>query len=99
MKITNTGGVDSDEVVLGFFTPPGAGEGGVPLQSLFGFERVHVKAGESRVVYLIPQMLEFSQVDRAGKRYVLPGRYNARFGLRETVVGGGGFVEHSFLAV
>ena len=42
LNVTNTGAVDSDEVVLGFLVPPGAGVGGVPLQELFGFERVHV---------------------------------------------------------
>ena len=35
--------VDADDVVLGFLKPPGAGVGGTPLQTLFGFERVHVK--------------------------------------------------------
>ena len=37
VNVTNTGSVDADDVVLGFLTPPGAGEDGVPLQSLFGF--------------------------------------------------------------
>ena len=47
VNVTNTGSVDADDVVLGFMTPPGAGENGVPLKTLFGFERVHVKAGET----------------------------------------------------
>ena len=34
IKVTNTGLVDSDDVVLGFLRPPGAGRGGVPLQQL-----------------------------------------------------------------
>jgi xylan 1,4-beta-xylosidase len=32
VNVTNTGAVDSDDVVLGFLVPPGAGTGGVPLQ-------------------------------------------------------------------
>ena len=32
VAVTNTGKVDSDDVVLGFMVPPGAGTGGVPLQ-------------------------------------------------------------------
>ena len=32
VNVTNTGAVDSDEVVLGFLVPPGAGMEGVPLQ-------------------------------------------------------------------
>ena len=47
VNVTNTGSMDADDVVLGFISPPGAGKGGLPLQSLFGFERVHVKAGET----------------------------------------------------
>lgn len=34
VNVTNTGSVDADEVVLGFLKPPGAGVGGVPLQTL-----------------------------------------------------------------
>ena len=30
---------DADDVVLGFVSPPGAGTGGLPLKSLFAFER------------------------------------------------------------
>merc|ERR1711907_709615 len=47
VNVTNTGSVDADDVVLGFLTPPGAGTQGIPLKSLFGFERVHVKAGQT----------------------------------------------------
>merc|ERR1719440_639698 len=50
VKVTNTGKFDADDSVLGFLKPPGAGKNGIPLQSLFGFERVHVKAGESMQV-------------------------------------------------
>ena len=32
VNVTNTGSVDSDEVVLGFLVPPGNGTDGVPLQ-------------------------------------------------------------------
>jgi hypothetical protein len=31
-QVTNTGSVDSDDVVLGFLVPPGAGTDGIPLQ-------------------------------------------------------------------
>lgn len=52
VTVTNTGKMDADDVVLGFMVPPGAGVDGVPLQTLFGFERVHVPAGQSVSVYL-----------------------------------------------
>lgn len=96
INVTNTGKVDADDVVLGFLTPPGAGEDGVPLQSLFGFERVHVKAGETVVVNLYPSLTDFTVVDKTGERRVHPGRYAAKFGVRETAAHGQGFVEHSF---
>ena len=95
VNVTNTGGVDSDNVVLGFLVPPGAGENGVPLQSLFAFERVHIKAGETRSVELYPEMDQFSQVDGSGARIVHPGEYTFKFGVKETVAQGGGFVEHN----
>jgi hypothetical protein len=98
VNVTNTGAVDSDEVILGFLAPPGAGIEGVPLQSLFGFQRVHVAAGASTAVTLYPELLEFSQVDRQGRRYVLGGSYTVWFGVRKTLARGGGFVQHSFIA-
>lgn len=55
VNVTNTGTIDADDVVLGFLRPPGAGIDGVPLQTLFGFERVHVKAGPTVSVYLYPR--------------------------------------------
>ena len=75
VKVTNTGSVDADDVVLGFITPPSAGEGGVPLKSLFGFERVHVKAGESVAVWLYPEYSAFTQVSAEGERVVHRGEY------------------------
>ena len=52
VNVTNTGSRDADDVVLGFLVPPGAGANGVPLQELFGFERVFVPAGQTVTVYL-----------------------------------------------
>lgn len=48
--------------MLGFLTPPNAGTDGAPLKSLFGFERVHVKSGETISVYLYPQLTDFTHV-------------------------------------
>ena len=125
VNVTNTGSVDSDEVVLGFLVPPGAGTNGVPLQvmrggreggarqrchglstpytdishpcpplqELFGFERVHVPAGQTVTVYLGAQGVRFTQADGKGVRRVLRGDYTVRFGVRETAAYGGGFLE------
>jgi beta-D-xylosidase 4 len=66
VNVTNTGSVDSDDVVLGFITPPNAGKDGAPLKSLFGFERVHVRAGATVTVWLYPAATDFAPVDAAG---------------------------------
>ena len=62
--------MDADHVVLGMLTPPGAGVGGVPLKSLWGFERVHVKAGQTVTVEMYPSMTDFTQVNTLGERNV-----------------------------
>merc|ERR1712194_78710 len=95
INVTNTGKIDADDVVLGFITPPGAGMNGVPLRSLFGFERVHVKAGETVTVVLYPALTELASVTLNGERHVLPGQYEVSFGVAETVPLGMGYVATS----
>jgi len=80
VRVTNTGKVDADDAVLGFITPPGAGQNGVPLKQLFGFGRVHVKAGQTVSVYLYPALSEFTQVGEDGTRRVHAGDYEVSFG-------------------
>ena len=90
--------MDADHVVLGMLTPPGAGTNGVPLQSLWGFERVFVKAGETVTVEMYPSLTEFTQVDELGARHVHPGSYTFRFGIEE-MPADQGFVEHTVVTV
>lgn len=98
LNVTNTGAVDSDEVVLGFIVPPGAGTDGVPQQELFGFERVHVPAGQTVTVYLGAQAVRFTQAMADGTRVAWPGEYTVRFGVAETAPHGMGFAEVKILA-
>ena len=94
VNVTNTGAVDSDDVVLGFLVPPGAGVDGTPLQELFGFERVRVPAGQTVTVYLGAQAVRFTRVGTDGLRTALRGEYTVRFGVREAMEAGGmGFAE------
>jgi beta-D-xylosidase 4 len=93
VNVTNIGGVDADDVVLGFLSPPGAGTAGLPLQSLFGFERVHVPARSSVSVLIELPPHELAFVDSAGRRRALSGEYTVRFGLRETASIGMGLAE------
>ena len=96
VNVTNTGQMDADDVVLGFLRPPGAGIDGVPLQSLYAFERVHVKAGATVTVALYPALSEFTQVDDAGERHELAGEYTFHFGPggEHAGVGGMAYAEH-----
>jgi len=99
INVTNTGSIDADDVVLGFLVPPGAGTNGIPLQSLFAFEKVHVPAGQTVSVFLYPSLLEFTQVTAMGMRDALAGEYIVRFGLAETEKFGQGFLEHKLIMV
>ena len=93
ITVTNTGSVDSDDVVLGFISQPGAGTNGIPLQSLFGFERIFLKAGESKSVYLYPSIMEFAKTKLDGSKIELIGEYKIWFGVKETFELGGGYVD------
>jgi len=97
VNVTNTGSVDAADVVLGFLTPPGAGENGVPLQSLFGFERVFVKAGETKQVSLGAGLHDFTLVHADGKRRASPGKWTVKFGVKETLPRMG-FQTHEMMA-
>ena len=98
VNVTNTGAMDADDVVLGLMKPPGAGTHGVPLQTLFGFERVHVRVGESVPVTLYPSMTDFTHATSSGERIALAGEYTVQFGIRETQSLGQGFAEHKLTA-
>jgi len=91
VKVTNTGNVDADDVVLGFITPPDAGKDGIPLKYLFGFERVHVPKGQTVSVFLYPSLSDFTFVNSDGVRVPLSGKYKVSFGVEETFEFGQGF--------
>ena len=99
VSVTNTGSIDADDVVLGFVAPPAAGTGGLPRSSLFGFERVHVKAGATVSVWLQPSELHLAPVGTDGVRRPLAGRYEVTFGLAETRAMGMGYARSSLRAV
>ena len=70
-KVTNTGRYDGDEVVQLYVSLP-SGQYRVPIRSLEGFKRIHLKAGETKTVCftLSPeQMQTFSEADN---RFVTP---------------------------
>jgi beta-glucosidase len=76
--VTNSGGRDGDEVVQLYLTHPGAA--GAPRRALQGFQRIHLKAGETRHVTFTLKERALSIVDPAGKRRIVPGPVEAWIG-------------------
>ena len=77
VAVTNTSAVAGDEVVEAYVKTPQAGG---PIQSLAGFERVQIMAGETREVTLHLEPRAFSSVDEKGDRSVLAGKYQITLG-------------------
>ena len=94
VNVTNTGSMDADHVVLGIAVPPNAGTDGVPLQELWGFERVFVPAGKTVTVDMYPALTSFTQVNGEGVRNAHPGEYTFRFGIPE-MPKDQGYLEHA----
>ena len=62
-------------------------------QTLFGFERVHVKAGESVTVNLYPSLADFALTDLDGTKHAAVGEWTVKFGVKETSPHGQGYAE------
>lgn len=80
VKVTNTGSVVSDVVVLGFVNSSHAD---APQHAeLFDFARVAMLApGASTTVHLAMSPSVLATVDRRGVQSILPGTYTVRFGV------------------
>ncbi len=72
VDVTNSGAMDGDEVVQLYVSHPGAAP--APIRALQGFERIHLKKGETRTVSFTPDDRALSLVDAAGTRAVRPGK-------------------------
>jgi beta-glucosidase len=70
VEITNTGGRDGDEVAQVYVTRT---DGGAPIRSLRSFQRVYLKAGETKTVRFMLDPAALSVVDEKGVRRVSPG--------------------------
>jgi beta-glucosidase len=77
-EVKNTGNRDGDEVAELYLVPPQ--RDGAPRLALEGYERVHLKAGESRVVHFDLQPRQLSLVDANGIRAVRAGTYSVAIG-------------------
>ncbi|WP_343227583.1 glycoside hydrolase family 3 C-terminal domain-containing protein [Rhodanobacter sp. 7MK24] len=77
-ELRNAGLRAGDEVVQVYLDAPPSPL--VPRHALVGFQRVHLKPGESRRVNFILSARDVSSVDAAGVRAVEPGRYRVFIG-------------------
>ncbi len=76
--VTNTGKRQGDEVVEVYLRGPQTE--GAPLRELRSFERVNLQAGETRHIAFTLDPARLSEVDRAGVRAVMAGRYTVFLG-------------------
>jgi beta-glucosidase len=72
VRVTNIGARPGEEVVQLYITHPDTKS--APVRALAGFHRVHLEAGESKVVSFVITPREMSLVDAEGRRAVTPGR-------------------------
>jgi beta-glucosidase len=76
VQVRNSGHVAGDEVVELYLAAPRSGNEGLsPRIQLAGFQRISLKAGESRTVSFELSPRDLSQVDAKGVRSVQPGTY------------------------
>ena len=77
VTITNTSKVAGEEVVEAYLKTP---QSDGPIYSLVGFQRVPLKAGQSRDVSLELSPRSLSAVDAKGQRSILAGKYQLSVG-------------------
>lgn len=78
VNVTNSGSVDGDEVVQLYLSHPG--EKDAPIRALARFDRVHLKAGETKTVSFTLDSRALSTVNADGSRTVKPGKVNIWLG-------------------
>jgi beta-glucosidase len=78
VTVSNTGKVAGDEVVQLYLSFPNVA--GAPLRALRGFQRVHLKAGESQKVNFELKDRDLSMVTEAGEPIIAEGEYSVSIG-------------------
>jgi beta-glucosidase len=79
VRVTNTGKMAGDEVVQLYITDEKASTPR-PLRQLEGFKRVHLNAGESRVVEFNLKAEQFSMINKNDVRVIEPGWFTVSAG-------------------
>jgi beta-glucosidase len=99
--VENSGDREGDEVVQLYITDVGASVP-VPLRSLAGVERVHLKPGERRVVSFTLEPRQLAVITNDGRTVVEPGEFKVTIGGKQPGFTGtadaatSGFVEGRF---
>ena len=78
VRVTNTSAREGDEVVQLYLQFGGAQ--GAPNCALRGFQRIHLQAGESRMLHFRLPARQLSHVNEAGQVVVSAGRYQVSVG-------------------
>jgi beta-glucosidase len=78
VDVRNDGDRTGDEVVQAYLEPPTSPL--APKRALVAFQRIHLRAGETRRVEMVIDARALSSVDALGKRSVEPGRYALTIG-------------------
>ena len=78
VTVTNTGKLEGDEVAQLYLSFPNVA--GAPIRALRGFNRVHLKAGESQTVHFELRERDLSMVSEAGEPIVAEGKYSVSIG-------------------
>lgn len=79
VDVTNTGSRDGDEVVQLYLTDENATTSR-PIRQLEGFERIHLKAGETQTVNFTIEARQLSMINKKDKRVVEPGWFTVSVG-------------------
>ncbi|MBR3552137.1 MAG: glycoside hydrolase family 3 C-terminal domain-containing protein [Clostridia bacterium] len=78
VTVTNVGGMEADEVAQLYIDSAGLPD--QPQLRLKGFQRIHLKPGESGEVFFTLTDESFSLFDSSGKRRLIPGKYTVYIG-------------------
>jgi beta-glucosidase len=78
VQVENIGDRDGDETVEAYLIPKN--KSGAPRLWLAGFEKVHLKKGETRTIHFTIDPRQLSLVDADGTRSIQPGQYELYIG-------------------
>ncbi len=84
VEITNTGNVDGEEVIQVYLSNEET-KVPVPIRSLAGFKRVHLKKGETKKVEIMIKADHFSILDKDFQRVIEPGAFEISIGSGQPV--------------